>query len=415
MFNNTIDQLFNAIAHSIFSAYLPFATSIGEDIEKQCRELSTTTNKIMNNFKLNLLNGKPDTYGSNLNLSIIGIVLFFLSFFFFTFSNIAWVTCVKSILQSKLLRHYYSETQIQKENLKIIDVKYRIEISNGDILPDFERIKYYEAGRVYWIPYLIVSMGGYLYVLYNIQRIDNYIINKACLLIGIKNYLSQVDNETSLLQEIPSVSGDSKIYKNESYQLQLHSNGADVLRWEIDWDDGTSSTISDNAEFALHCFSENRTYNIVIKSVVKVVTPLSEFYETGFSADYWRSHLDEWQIDSTRNYETIFGVPAFMSVGSLLDAIICNDNSRDSYDSEIKQLWRESTAAILNASSSNVRYKYTLEEVIDVVQKAYQSGQYAMYAEMFKSENSHDKKNLTNNTKEQQEKIFNMQKTVKQL
>ncbi|MDR2344654.1 MAG: hypothetical protein LBE18_01170 [Planctomycetaceae bacterium] len=313
------------------------------------------------------------------------------------------------MLRSKLLRHYYNETQIQKENLKIIDVKYRIEISNGDVLPDFERIKYYETGRVFWMPYLIVSIGGYIYVLYNIKRIDNYIINKVYLLIGIKNYLSQVDNETSLLQEIPSVSGDSKIYKNEPYELQLNANGVDILCWEIDWDDGTSSVISGDTKFILHRFpKENGTYNIAIKSVGKT----SDLYVGGFSVDYWKSHINEWQVDSSRNYETTFGVFNYISAGSLFDAINCNDNSQDSYDSEIKQLWRESTAAILNVSYSKVRYKYTLDEIIDMVQKAYQSGQYAMYAEMFKSENLQDEKNLT---EEQQEKIFNIKKTVKQL
>jgi uncharacterized cupin superfamily protein len=383
---------------------------------------------IMPNRKLDLITW------SYLDLIRFFLILFFAGVVFTLPLRIYGIHAAKERMKI-ILYKYYTEDEITTQNIYFVSVKPKLKLSNGVILSD-EDYNFFFRDRT---PVLlavcslisilaldVISGKKNLKFLYwYLNEIDKAIRIKtdcqktkwqfASRYSEIMQKSNSDKNEIEASQGNPYISGNSEIHEGEQYKITFYANGAKISRWEIDWGDETSNIIEGNTEFTLHKFTnrKKKIYNVVIKAVEIIKS--AEIYSDGFSVGYWKSHLDEWQIDSTRNYAIIFGVNNYVSVGSLFDVINCNDNSQDLYNCEIKQLWLESTAAILNATHSNVRYKYTLEEIIDIVQKAYQSGQYVMYAEIFKSENSQDEKNLTNNIKEPQEKIFNIQKTVKQL
>jgi hypothetical protein len=223
-----------------------------------------------------------------------------------------------------------------------------------------------------------------------------------------------IDNEACVPQGTAYLSGDSEMREGGLYKLELNANGVDVLRWEVAWGDGTTDIISGDAKFATHYFADGNTiYNINVKAIEELIIPPSDLGTEGFSVNFWQSHTGDWQIDSSLTYETVFGVPAYVPAGSLTNAINCNDKPYDYYGNTVKELWRESVAALLNALHPNVEYKYTSAEVIAKVQMAYLSGQYASYAGIFKSENSRGGNIQTGSVGEQrQEKITNLQKTL---
>jgi hypothetical protein len=358
-------------------------------------------------------------------------LLFVGGMFFFTLST---YTPAAKKRADEILRKYYNEDEIRTQNIHFVEARTRLRLSNGIQLSD-EDYKYFHNDNALLVSACVVAFIVVLdfifgkknlkFLYWYLNEIDKAIrIEISCKKIQwqFASCYSEIMRKTSLdkneiaPQGIPYISGNSEIYEGEQYKITFHANGANISRWEIDWGDATSNIVVGCAKFMLHTFTNQKEiYNVVIRAVAEIVEP-SEIYSEGFSVDYWKSHLDEWNIDSSRNYETIFGTLDYISAGSLFDAINCNDNSQEPCNNAIKQLWQESTAAILNAIHSNIRYKYTSEEVIEIVQKAYLSGQYAMYAEIFKSENLQDKKTLADNIKEQcQEKIFKIQKTIKQL
>ncbi|MDR2642854.1 MAG: putative Ig domain-containing protein, partial [Planctomycetaceae bacterium] len=223
-----------------------------------------------------------------------------------------------------------------------------------------------------------------------------------------------IENETCAPQGTPTISGDPEMREGGQYKLELNSNDVNVLRWEINWGDGINETIDGTATSATHFFADgDEVYNIAVKAVEEIIIPPTDLGTEGFSVNYWKSHSDDWQIDLNANYESFFNVPAYVPAGTLSDAINCNDKAYDYYGNTVKELWRESVAAILNASHPNIEYKYSLQEIKEMVQMAYWSGQYAMYAAILKSENSRGGNIHTGRAGEQrQEKITNLQKTL---
>ncbi|MDR0611317.1 MAG: PKD domain-containing protein, partial [Planctomycetaceae bacterium] len=108
----------------------------------------------------------------------------------------------------------------------------------------------------------------------------------------------------------------------------------------------------------------------------------------------------------------MFGVYSCWSVGTLLDALKTTDNPYDWYGNGIKELQRESVAALLNAANPNIEYKYSVQEVIAIVQSAYWTGQYATYAAILKTENAKGGDIQTAGTEQHQEKVTNLQKSL---
>jgi hypothetical protein len=73
MFNNTINQLFNAIANSFFSTYLNFTTSIDEDLKKEIGDL-LSLNDIQKAF-----NENNCSFGNACNAFYTPILVFMMS------------------------------------------------------------------------------------------------------------------------------------------------------------------------------------------------------------------------------------------------------------------------------------------------------------------------------------------------
>jgi hypothetical protein len=238
---------------------------------------------------------------------------------------------------------------------------------------------------------------------------------EAAYRVGVKSIATiTIENETCTPQGTPTVSGDPEMREGGQYKLELNSNGVDILRWEINWGDGTSETVAGTATSVTHLYTDgDEVYNIAVKAIEEIIIPPTDLGTEGFSVNYWKTHTGDWQLNLNSNYESTFGVPAYVPAGTLSDAINCNDKAYDYYGNTVKELWRESVAAILNAAHPKVEYKFTSQEVIEMVQMAYWSGQYAMYASILRSENSRGGNIQTSSVGEQrQEKITNIQKTL---
>jgi hypothetical protein len=90
----------------------------------------------------------------------------------------------------------------------------------------------------------------------------------------------------------------------------------------------------------------------------------------GCTPGYWKQsqHFDSWFVYAqTDRYNTVFGVNAFSSTFTLLQALAQGGGG-------IKALGRHSVAALLNAVSPNVDYPITSAQVISLVQAAVASG-----------------------------------------
>ncbi|MCL2623212.1 MAG: PKD domain-containing protein [Planctomycetaceae bacterium] len=182
----------------------------------------------------------------------------------------------------------------------------------------------------------------------------------------------------------PRVSGVPEITRGNDFTLRFHANGADVLSWKVNWGDNSpTQTFSGTTTEAVHFYQNgNKDYNISVEAVYQVVTPAQPAPREGLPSSYWKSNTSNWKSYKTGdNYEKVFGVSNASKPGTLSQALATSGNG-------IQALWRESTAAILNASHPNLNYRYSVTEVISMVQDAYATGQYDAFANVLALENA---------------------------
>jgi hypothetical protein len=103
----------------------------------------------------------------------------------------------------------------------------------------------------------------------------------------------------------------------------------------------------------------------------------------GCTPGYWkqRQHFDSWPdgYETTDKYDIVFGVSA-RPLRTLLQALGLGGGGE-------RALARHATAALLNAANDDVNYAYTVDEVIAMVQAAYESAQYEPTKDLFETEN----------------------------
>ncbi len=98
----------------------------------------------------------------------------------------------------------------------------------------------------------------------------------------------------------------------------------------------------------------------------------------GLSHGYWKNHTTQWDgkgtdivtaYDTKDSFESVFGVDVKGQNGSwtLQDALNAKGGGE-------MALAREAVAALLNASSGDINYLYTAQQVIDLVKDAYTAG-----------------------------------------
>ena len=102
----------------------------------------------------------------------------------------------------------------------------------------------------------------------------------------------------------------------------------------------------------------------------------------GCTPGFWRQehHFDSWVGYSPEDsYNTVFGVSG--SFATLFDAVWARGGGEYA-------LARHAVAALLNASSPDVDYAYTIDQVINMVQEAYSpDGDFEDIKDMFEYEN----------------------------
>ena len=92
--------------------------------------------------------------------------------------------------------------------------------------------------------------------------------------------------------------------------------------------------------------------------------------DEGCSQGYWKNHLDSWDptgYEPDDEYEDVFGVDDYDK--TLLEALKSGGGGENA-------LGRQAVAALLNAAHPHVDYYYTEDEVIDIVQDAYSTGNF---------------------------------------
>jgi hypothetical protein len=103
----------------------------------------------------------------------------------------------------------------------------------------------------------------------------------------------------------------------------------------------------------------------------------------GCTPGYWRQsqHFDSWSgYDPTDDFETVFDVDASFDPHTLLDAVRLGGGGEYA-------LARHAVAALLNAASSGVDYEYSVSEVKDMVQEAYETGNFEHLKDLFVDQN----------------------------
>jgi hypothetical protein len=103
----------------------------------------------------------------------------------------------------------------------------------------------------------------------------------------------------------------------------------------------------------------------------------------GCTPGYWKQthHFDSWVgYAPTDKYNTVFGVNAFSSTFTLLDALKQGGGG-------LARLGRHSVAALLNTTNSGVQYGMTPAQVISLVQQAIASGNYDLASDQFEKMN----------------------------
>ena len=102
---------------------------------------------------------------------------------------------------------------------------------------------------------------------------------------------------------------------------------------------------------------------------VIVVVDFEEKGDEGCSQGYWKNHRNSWGptgYNTGDGYNDVFDVPYYKT---LLGAI-------ESGGGKEYALGRQAVAALLNATHPGVDYYYTEDEVIDIVQDAYDKGDF---------------------------------------
>jgi hypothetical protein len=105
--------------------------------------------------------------------------------------------------------------------------------------------------------------------------------------------------------------------------------------------------------------------------------------DEGCTPGYWRQtqHFDSWTgYEPTDNFETVFEVDASFDPHSLLDAVRLGSGGENA-------LARHAVAALLNAASSDVDYEYSVSEVKDMVQEAYETGNFEHFKDLLADQN----------------------------
>lgn len=102
----------------------------------------------------------------------------------------------------------------------------------------------------------------------------------------------------------------------------------------------------------------------------------------GLGQGYYKQsqHFDDWHTwTQTDSFETVFGVDLPQSK-TLLQALNTGGGGMNA-------LLRQATAALLNANNPDVNYLYTQQQVIDMVQQAFSSGNYNQVKDLFEAQN----------------------------
>ncbi|MDO5566633.1 MAG: PKD domain-containing protein, partial [Planctomycetia bacterium] len=183
--------------------------------------------------------------------------------------------------------------------------------------------------------------------------------------------------------ETPWISGEPALNEGGLYTLNLHANNATIIQWVIDWGDGSEvETVSGNATQITHLYDDgDENYAIKVSVTKEVTSPDTQTRWEGLTAYFWRNHTCDWHVYSPYdNYEEVFSVCGLIKPGMLIHALQYSDG-------DIAGLWRESTAALLNATHPDIDYRYSVEEVISMVQNAYATHQFDIYAHIFAQEN----------------------------
>jgi hypothetical protein len=108
---------------------------------------------------------------------------------------------------------------------------------------------------------------------------------------------------------------------------------------------------------------------------VIVVLNFEDKGDEGCSQGYWKNHRNSWEptgYETTNRYNVVFGVPGVPGVPyykTLLGALQSGGGGEYA-------LGRQAVAALLNAAHPRVDYYYTEDEVIDIVQNAYDTGDF---------------------------------------
>ena len=103
--------------------------------------------------------------------------------------------------------------------------------------------------------------------------------------------------------------------------------------------------------------------------LVVLVTGMLDRGDEGCSQGYWKNHTASWGLtdyNTYDRYEDVFGVPYEKT---LLQALNSGGGGQNA-------LGRQAVAALLNASHPSVDYFYAEDEVIEIVQDAYDTGDY---------------------------------------
>jgi RHS repeat-associated protein len=180
----------------------------------------------------------------------------------------------------------------------------------------------------------------------------------------------------------PSLGGNSEVFEGSVYTLLLNANGAAVLNWNVDWGDGQVQQYSGTTTQATHVYADG-DQSYVIKVIAVIQNGTAGPFE-GLSPGYWKQpqHANEWHTyRPSDNYEAIFGVSNPQKPPKLIDALRANGGG-------IKALWRQSTAALLNAAHPYINYRYTIPQIISMVQQAYATGDYETPKNLFEVENN---------------------------
>jgi hypothetical protein len=155
---------------------------------------------------------------------------------------------------------------------------------------------------------------------------------------------------------------------------------------EIIHDATTGDHLSPPMNITVHPGAATFDANFVKNDDIEVLKVVTFFNREvtglqGCTPGYWKQqqHFGSWNstgLNPSDSYNTTFGVTAWPATFTLLDALGQNGGG-------INRLARHSTAALLNARSSEVAYGITSQEVIQRTRAAIASGDYDSASDVF--------------------------------